>query len=89
MTGFFSNLVNVAKVPFFYSHFSHNNIIGTYVGKDRAKLPYSKIEEYGIVIHGLPDDKGLKHPSSYGKNYLQKLLKNKDELRLTGIATLI
>lgn len=38
--------------------------IGKLVNDSKAKLPYSKIEELGIRMEGLPDGKQLKHPSS-------------------------
>lgn len=60
-------------------------LTGSYTDKPNARLPYSKIDEYGIVMHGLPDGKSLKHPSSYGKNYLLKVLKEKNNLRMTGM----
>ena len=44
------------------------------VGEINVKLPYNKITEYGISIDNLPDDITLKHPSSYGKAILRKIL---------------
>ena len=49
-----------------------------------VKLPYSKITEYGISIDNLPDDITLKHPSSYGKAAMRKILAIKHQLRMTG-----
>ena len=40
---------------------------GIAIEKSNVRLPYSKINEYGISTEGLPEDKELKHPSSYGK----------------------
>ena len=40
---------------------------GIAIEKSNVHLPYSKINEYGISAEGLPEDKELKHPSSYGK----------------------
>ena len=34
------------------------------IGKDKVKLSYSKITEYGISFEGLLEDVILKHPSS-------------------------
>ena len=50
-----------------------------------AKLPYKKIEEYGIVMNGLPLSKQLKHPSSYGRLTLKQILDNKDNIEVEGI----
>ena len=54
------------------------------VGKANVKLPYSKITEYGISIDNLPDDITLKHPSSYGKAAMRKILAIKHQLQMTG-----
>ena len=57
---------------------------GECIGKDKIKLPYSKITEYGISLEGLPEDVILKHPSSYGKATMRKILANKDLYHMTG-----
>lgn len=57
--------------------------IGQYVSST-AKLPYSKIEEFGIRIEGLPVGTKLKHPSSYGKSVLQAIIQNRENLKLYG-----
>ena len=44
----------------------------------------SKIEEYGIHIDGLPSGTMLKHPSSYGKSVLQRIIDQKENLTLYG-----
>ena len=54
-----------------------------YTGKPNVKFPYSKVTEYGISIN-LPDDIALKHPSSYGKAAMKKILANKNLLQITG-----
>ena len=54
-----------------------------------AKLPYKKIEEYGIVMKGLPLSKQLKHPSSYGRLTLKQILDNKESIKFEGINKLI
>ena len=48
-----------------------------------ARLPYSKIEQYGILIEGLPEGKILKHPSSYGAQTLKAILAKKDSRYVT------
>ena len=58
--------------------------IGVAVEKPNVRLPYSKIKEYGISAEGLPDDKDLKHPSSYGKNMLQAILENSELITIKG-----
>jgi len=58
--------------------------IGQYVGKRNSKLPYSKIDDYGISIDGLPPGISLKHPSSYGKNAMKLILSNKHLLKLNS-----
>ena len=58
-------------------------IIGTYVSKPSAKMPYSKIRQYGITIEGLPCD--LKHPSCYGKDTLKEILSQRDQLKILGV----
>ena len=50
-----------------------------------AHLPYSKIEQYGILIEGLPEGKILKHPSSYGAQTLKAILAKKDSIKLKGM----
>lgn len=50
-----------------------------------AHLPYSKIEQYGILIEGLPKGKILKHPSSYGAQTLKAILAKKDSIKLKGM----
>jgi len=54
---------------------------GQCVGDLSAKLPYKKIEDYGIIMNGLPSGKQLKHPSSYG---LKEILENKDNIKVEG-----
>ena len=51
---------------------------------DKARLPYSKTEEYGLKINGLPTSCALKHPSSYGKSTLKSILDNRKNLKLYG-----
>ena len=50
-----------------------------------ARLPYSKIEQYGILIEDLPEGKILKHPSSYGAQTLKAILAKKDSIKLKGM----
>ena len=59
--------------------------IGLQVSNPGACLPYSKIEQYGILIEGLPDGKTLKHPSSYGAQTLKAILAKKDSIKLKGM----
>ena len=55
----------VILVDNFISLRVHNTVCtGECIGKDKIKLPYSKITEYGISLDGLPEDVILKHPSS-------------------------
>ena len=54
----------------------------------KARLPYSKIEEFGIQIKGLPSGASLKHPSSYGKRVLQGILDQRENLTLYGTVRL-
>ena len=58
--------------------------VGECIGKAKIKLPYSKIAEYGISLKGLPEDVILKHPSSYGKATMRKILANKDLYHMTS-----
>ena len=51
-----------------------------------TKLPYKKI---GIVMSGLPLNKQLKHPSSYGRLTLQEILDNKDNIKVQDINNLV
>jgi len=64
--------------------FWHYFCTGTYIGKPNTKLPYNKVTEYGISISGLPDNITLKHPSSYGKEIMKKILANKHLCKITG-----
>ena len=57
---------------------------GQYINDDKARLPYSKTEEYGLKIDGLPANCALKHPSSYGKSTLRNILDNRENLKLYG-----
>ena len=57
---------------------------GEGVGKEKIRLPYSKIAEYGITLEGLPEDVILKHPTSYGRATMRKILANKDLYHMTG-----
>ena len=57
---------------------------GQYIHDDKARLPYSKTEEYGLKIDGLPTSCALKHPSSYGKSTLKSILDNRENLKLYG-----
>ena len=57
---------------------------GQYIHDDKARLPYSKTEEYGLKIDGLPTSCALKHPSSYGKSTLKSILDNRENLKLCG-----
>ena len=63
------------------SRFDH---AGQYIGDDRARLPYSKIKEYGLRISGLPSSCALKHPSSYGKSTLRNIVDSRENLKLYG-----
>lgn len=69
-------------------HIMHFNLtfllLGQYIHDDRARLPYSKVEEYGLKIDGLPSNCALKHPSSYGKSTLKSILDNRENLKLYG-----
>lgn len=58
--------------------------IGLTVGNPKARLPYSKVDVYGISVEGLPNGKTLKHPSSYGQATLKEILASKHSIRLTG-----
>ena len=55
-----------------------------HVKDPKARLPYSKIQEYGIRIEGLPAGVPLKNPTAYGKTTLQEIITNKDNLKLHG-----
>ena len=50
-----------------------------------ARLPYSKMEQYGILVEGPPEGKTLKHPSSYGAQTLKAILAKKDSIKLKGM----
>jgi len=54
------------------------------VNNPGARLPYSKIEQYGILVEGLPEGKTLKHPS-YGAQTLKAILAKKDFIKLKGM----
>ena len=58
--------------------------IGQSIGDTAARLPYRRIKEYGISMDGLPQEKSLKHPSSYGRLTLKEILSNKDNITVTG-----
>ena len=58
--------------------------IGLTVGNPKARLPYSKVDVYGISVEGLPNGKTLKHPSSYGQATLKEILASKHSIKLTG-----
>ena len=57
---------------------------GVAVKKPNVRLPYSKIKDYGISAEGLPENKDLKHPSSYGINMLQAILDNSELITIKG-----
>lgn len=57
-----------------------NRLYGEYTNDARARLPYSKIQDYGLRIDGLATM--LKHPSSYGKSTLKSILENRENLKL-------
>ena len=57
---------------------------GQYINDNKARLPYSRTEEYGLKIDGLPASCALKHPSSYGRSTLRSILDNRENLRLYG-----
>lgn len=56
--------------------------VGNCTGNQKAHFPYAKVESYGITINGLPDDIQLKHPSSYGREKLERIIANEDRLSL-------
>ncbi len=58
---------------------------GLTVNNPTARLPYSKMEAYGISMVGLPDGKILKHPSSYGPHTLLAILERKESIQLKGM----
>ena len=59
-------------------------MLGQSVGDSAARLPYKKIEEYSISMNGLPPNKSLKHPSSYGRLTLKQILSSKDNITIEG-----
>lgn len=59
--------------------------IGQSIGDRGARLPYKKIQEYGISMSELPQNKLLKHPSSYGRLTLKQILSNKDNIAIEGV----
>ena len=61
-------------------------ITGESIGDASARLPYKRVQEYGISVSGLPEDKSLKHPSSYGRLTLRQILANKDNITVKGMA---
>lgn len=61
-------------------------ITGESIGDATARLPYKRVQEYGISVSGLPEDKSLKHPSSYGRLTLRQILANKDNITVKGMA---
>ena len=71
------------------SHVLLSLCTGLQVNNPAARLPYSKIEKYGITVEGLPEGKILKHPSSYGPKTLKAILSmaSKDSIKLKGIGT--
>ena len=64
--------------------YDDTSLPGQYINDDKARLPYSKAEEYGLKIDGLPASCVLKHPSSYGKSTLRGILDNRENLKLYG-----
>ena len=59
--------------------------IAQHVKDPNARMPYSKIKEYGIRMEGLPSGIALKNPTSYGKTMLQDIIAKKDTLKLHGM----
>lgn len=57
--------------------------------KQNVRLPYSKIKEYGIHADGLPENKTLKHPSSYGKATLQAILDDSKSVVIRGRSIIV
>ena len=62
---------------------------GESIGDTTARIPYKRIKEYGISVSCLPEEKSLKHPSSYGRLTLRQILANKDNIIVQGIALLV
>ena len=60
--------------------------IGESIGDTTARFPYKRTQEYGISVIGLPEEKSLKHPSSYGRLTLRQILANKDNIIVQGMA---
>ena len=61
--------------------------IGESIGDTTARMPYKRIQEYGISVSGLPEEKSLKYPSSYGRLTLRQILANKDNITVQGSYT--
>ena len=59
--------------------------VALHVKDSKAKMPYSKILEYGITMEGLPNGTILKNPTAYGKETLREIINNKDSLKLHGM----
>ncbi len=55
----------------------------------KAWMPYSRVVQYGITVEGLPDGRTLKHPSSYGKTSLKKILQNRENIKVKGTTCLL
>lgn len=51
-----------------------NEHYAQHVKDPNARMPYSKIQEYGIKMEGSPSGKTLKNPTAYGKTTLQYII---------------
>ena len=56
---------------------------GAYINDNTKALPYMHFAEHGLTMEGLPDNVILKRPSHYGIDTMEKILANKDALRIT------
>ena len=61
--------------------------IAQHVHNPKASMPYKKISEYGIRIEGLPAGVSLKELGRYGISTMEKIIENKNDLKLHGKIT--
>ena len=60
--------------------FADRVYLKVYINKSTAKLPYSKLTQYGIKMEGLPSGLSLNYPSSYRKDTLKEILSRRTNL---------
>ena len=84
-------LIFVMGVLCMYIYSVMSNCMYVYLGEitGNNRVPYSKLDQLGVTVEGLPNGIVFKHPSSYGRRQLQLIIETKDNIKFNGMQILL